>query len=306
MSDDARPHSERYFTDARDYWWHADYLALVIQRLGLGAAPRVLEVGVGQGHFARAVAPHLGPGFDFVGLDPEPKSLATASARCEAANLPGTFAFVEGRAEALPFPDATFDFVICQTLLIHLADPAAGFAEMVRVCRPGGRILACEPNNLAAVQTVALATGPDPFLEARFVLRCTRGKARLGLGDNNFGIQLPRLFAALADVTYANNDRPLILAPPYARPEERCYIDDLRAAVKEQVAGWSRDVARRYYLAGFDALPTPDAPAAAFEADYDALLEHDRNLLASIDAGQHLELLAPAMLIATGRRPLAP
>ena len=33
MSDADRPHSERYFTDARDHWWHADYLGLLLRRL---------------------------------------------------------------------------------------------------------------------------------------------------------------------------------------------------------------------------------------------------------------------------------
>lgn len=63
MSDRERPHSERYFTDSRDHWWHADYLGLLAARLGVARAKTLLEVGTGQGHFARAWAPHFGPGF---------------------------------------------------------------------------------------------------------------------------------------------------------------------------------------------------------------------------------------------------
>ena len=48
-------------------------------------------------------------------------------------------------AKTLPFPDASFDLVTCQTLLIHLADPSAVIAEMARVARPGGLVLAAEP-----------------------------------------------------------------------------------------------------------------------------------------------------------------
>jgi SAM-dependent methyltransferase len=298
MSDADRPHSERYFTDARDHWWHADYLALLSRRVGFDGTRRVLEVGVGQGHFARAIAPHLPAGFELVGLDPEARSLALAKPRCDALGLSGTFEFVVGRAEHLPFPDESFDLVMCQTVLIHLADPQAAFDEMVRVCRKGGLILACEPNNLAALQRLALTdpTDPDPFLDARFAWRCTRGKARLGLGDNNLGIRLPQFFAKLDDVKFAMNDRPWVMAPPYASLQEQTHLDDLRASAAERVHGWERDEARRYYLAGGG---TPED----FEADYDAVLKADLRELDAIARGTHFELNAPAMLIASGRRP---
>jgi SAM-dependent methyltransferase len=305
MTDADRPHSERYFTDARDHWWHADYLALLARRLGFDGAGvpcsrgvrRVLEVGVGQGHFARAIAPHLPAAFEFVGLDPEARSLAVASPRCDALGLDGTFAFVVGRAEHLPFADESFDLVMCQTLLIHLSDPHAAFAEMVRVCRRGGLILACEPNNLADLQRLALASPADldPFLSARFAWRCTTGKARLGLGDNNLGARLPEFFGGLEDVRFAMNDRPWVMAPPYATPQQRAHEEDLRAATAEGVHGWERDEARRYYVAG-------GGTVEAFEADFDALLEADRRELEAIARGAHFELNAPAMLIASGRR----
>jgi ubiquinone/menaquinone biosynthesis C-methylase UbiE len=308
MSDADRPHSERYFTDARDYWWHADYLELLLRRLGLPEAPVVLEVGVGQGHFARAVAPHLPAGFVYTGLDPEERSLAVARARTAdgvphvgaSGAVDGRFDFVAGRAEALPFADGRFDLVMCQTLLIHLPDPARGLAEMVRVCRPGGVILACEPNNLASLQRIALSedADPDPFVEARFAWRCTRGKARLGLGDNNLGIRLPELFAALEAPRFAMNDRPWLLAPPLDAPQVAAHLEDLTRAVAERVYGWERDEARRYYLAG-------GGTDEDFGRDYDALLTRQEAELAAIRAGRWAELNAPAMLIAWGRKPNA-
>ncbi len=301
MSDALRPHSERYFTDARDHWWHADYLSLLARRLELPAAPAILEVGAGQGHFGRAWAPHLPSGFSFVGLDREARSLAVARARTEAfreeLGLAGRFEFVEGSAEELPFADECFDLVLCQTLLIHVPEPLAVFAEMVRVCRRGGAVLAAEPSNLSNLQRMAFVPSdePDPFVEARFSWRCSKGKARLGLGDNDFGLQLPTLFEGLADVRYAMSDRPLVLAPPYARPEEQAYVADLEASVREGVFGWERDEARRYYLAG-------GGEVEAFERDYDALLAQQEKELAAVRAHERVELCGSALLIAWGRK----
>ena len=45
---------------------------------------------------------------------------------------------------ALPFPDASFDIVTCRFAFHHLQEPARAFAEMVRVCRGGGRIVLCD------------------------------------------------------------------------------------------------------------------------------------------------------------------
>lgn len=304
MSDALLPHSERYFTEARDHWWHQDYLGLLATRLELERVETALEVGAGQGHFARALAPHLGPGFELTGIDREARSLAVATVRCRELvrerALDGRFSFVEGTAESLPFPDDHFDLVCCQTLLIHLRDPAVGFAEMLRVCKPGGWLLAVEPNNLAGLQRLARG-GPesDPEVrlrEARFIVTCTRGKALLGLGWNHFGIELPRLFGALDGVRYYNNDRAWVMAPPYESAQERAALADLERSVNEGVFAWERDEARRYYLAG-------GGTAEAFQADYDLLLAEQAHELARVHEGTHVELVAFAGLIAAGRKP---
>lgn len=44
------PHSAAYFNPQRDFWWNADYLQLLAERLGLGDVRSALDVGAGVGH----------------------------------------------------------------------------------------------------------------------------------------------------------------------------------------------------------------------------------------------------------------
>lgn len=64
-----------------------------------------------------------------------------------------------GRAEAIPYPDKSFDVVFCNNVLEHLAEPALVFKEVARVLKPGGRFLFKTPNRF---HYVALASSLTP------------------------------------------------------------------------------------------------------------------------------------------------
>jgi SAM-dependent methyltransferase len=72
-------------------------------------------------------------------LEPSPAMLA--SARTRMAEYETRFELVRGIAEKLPFPDGTFDRVLCESSIDHLADPGLGIREMARVLRPDGRLV---------------------------------------------------------------------------------------------------------------------------------------------------------------------
>lgn len=88
---------------------------------------RLLDIGCGMQPY-RAL---LGPGVtEYVGIDREgPLSRPT----------------VEGDAESLPFPDASFDVVLSTQVLEHLKNPARALREAVRVLRPAGRLVLTVP-----------------------------------------------------------------------------------------------------------------------------------------------------------------
>ena len=92
---------------------------------------RVLDVGCGTGAATVAAAKRAAPGGRVIGLDPNPDMLAVARRK------PG-IEWVEGRAKALPFPDASLDAVISQFAMMFFEDRVAALREMARVLSPGG------------------------------------------------------------------------------------------------------------------------------------------------------------------------
>ncbi|MGA9761523.1 MAG: methyltransferase domain-containing protein [Gaiellaceae bacterium] len=96
---------------------------------------RALDVGTGAGALALGLAPLVG---EVIGCDIVPELLTEAAKL--AAGL-GNVSFSEGDIFALPFADASFDIVGTFRTLHHLDRPEQAFKELVRVTRPGGRLL---------------------------------------------------------------------------------------------------------------------------------------------------------------------
>jgi SAM-dependent methyltransferase len=105
----------------------------------LQAGWRVLDVATGSGNAALAAARR---GCHAVGIDYVPALLERGRTRAVAEQLP--VEFLAGDAEQLPFQDATFDAVISIYGVMFAPNHRLAASELVRVCRPGGRIaLAC-------------------------------------------------------------------------------------------------------------------------------------------------------------------
>jgi SAM-dependent methyltransferase len=101
----------------------------------LQAGWRVLDVATGSGNAALAAARR---GCEVVGIDYVPALLQRGRIRAAAEHL--DVRFVEGDAEALGFPDASFDAVTSIYGVMFAPDHNRAAAELARVCRPGGRI----------------------------------------------------------------------------------------------------------------------------------------------------------------------
>lgn len=178
---------------------HPDYLPYLLHHLDIHPGMTVLEVGCGSGVYTRLMASRLQGEGRAVGVDVQPGLVEAATRHAQAEGWGQLIEYLVGDALALPFPDASFDLVFCNSLLWLLPDPARALSEMRRVLRPGGRALAAEPDG-------GLVHSYDPDrprlseLELRFQECFVKGALAMDGHDYEIGRRLPSLFLAAAFV----------------------------------------------------------------------------------------------------------
>jgi SAM-dependent methyltransferase len=160
----------------------------LLAAVGAGAGVRLLDVATGPGYVAAAATAR---GARTTGVDFSGVMIAAARQRYPAV------AFREGDADALPFPDASFDAVTIAYGLLHFERPDQALAETYRVLRPGGRVaftVWAPPHQpvgfgivLRAVEAhgdpnVPLPPAP-PFFRFSDAAESTRVLSELGFGD---------------------------------------------------------------------------------------------------------------------------
>ena len=115
--------------------------AALVNVLAPVAGEQILEVGCGSGVLCRQIAPSVNPRGKITGVDISPEFLRIAQDYVISSDLSNSIQWGAGQAEVLPFRDASFDAVFAARLFLHLFDPQAVLNELVRVVRPGGRVV---------------------------------------------------------------------------------------------------------------------------------------------------------------------
>lgn len=144
MSSDWDRSAEAWLAAMRDEgdWARVAVLdRVMLERVSLASPSRVLDVGCGEGRFCRLLNR---PGRTIAGIDPTRALIEAARQR-----HPGGDYHI-GRAESLPFADASFDLVLSYLSLVDIEPLGLAVEEMVRVLAPGGKLLLA---NLASHNT---------------------------------------------------------------------------------------------------------------------------------------------------------
>jgi ubiquinone/menaquinone biosynthesis C-methylase UbiE len=116
---------------ARDVRRFRDTAHAVAERVRPGA--RVLEVAPGPGYLAIELARR---GYEVVGLDVSRSFVRIATRNAAEEGVAATFE--HGDAAHMPFPEGSFDFVVCTAAFKNFTDPLAALNEIHRVLKPGG------------------------------------------------------------------------------------------------------------------------------------------------------------------------
>jgi len=245
----------------RERWWDDAFTAFLAETLRPRAGNRILDVGCGEGiaevHIGRLQVSQL----RLFGIDLMVERVMVARSEALAHNQ--RIGFATADACALPFHDRVFDATFCVAVLQHVGDVDAAVREFARVTRPGGRVLAVEPDNSSRYGYASTPAGQRAFeLSARFFGALTA--ARGDTGSTTVGPTLPTRFARHGIEPMAVRLFPVSrtqLGPPSADVWAR-----RRAAVEQAVETTPSDGARtlgRAYLDALDAYAREAAQAGS-------------------------------------------
>jgi len=205
----------------------------------------VLDVGCGGGAAIAFIAGRVGPSGRAIGLERFPESLAKLRASYPLAG-PAAPSGVCGDGQALPLADESFDAVLCVNVLEAIPDRPQALAEMLRVLKPGGRILLAHDD----YESQAYA-GADRDLTRRAV--CAYANSTLksyATSDGQMGRHLWGLFSQAGFVDAEVRALPLINTE-YREPLfgwiHAQFSADLLAAVGDltqaEIDRWHRELA---------------------------------------------------------------
>ena len=242
--------------NSRKFMWHQDTLDKLAVWLGLTPGMTAIDVGCGLGNLGYVYWQYFGKGGRYFGIDISSELVRDATEAAKNWAIGGEAKFIAGDAYKLPFSDNFADWVMCQTLLMHLEKPELALAEMVRVAKPGGLIMCNEPDNLSSALAKPCWSLPELDIEEEVLLKkvyliCHKGSIKLGRGDDSIGSQVPVMMEklGLVDIEARLNDKVGFLHPPYEGPQQQNSIYMIKKRILDQSEFWMERV-REEFLAG--------------------------------------------------------
>lgn len=228
-----------------------DYLALAAQNMGdlrlggydmlrLRPGASVLDVGCGVGEVCVELAERVAPNGRVAGVDLSEAMIEAA--RRTVASAGKAVDLRVASVYALPFADGTFDAVRAERVFQHLDNPEAGLREMMRVTRPGGRLLVMDPDHGQAGMAV-----DEPA--HRRVFEAIRRAMTAMVVNPHSGTRLRGMFARAGLVEIAQGT----LSPDFSFPHymQMFFVDERLAVVVD--SGEITDQEARDFVAALEA-----------------------------------------------------
>lgn len=216
----AEGHWREMLVEPRRFMWLPEAIANYAKWMGLHQGMTAVDVGCGLGYLGYTYWPYFGRDGKYIGIDTTEDLLADAARAAKEWAQGGETEFLPSDVYALPLEDDGADWVMCQTLMMHLDRPQQALQEMIRVLKPGGLMMCKEPDNLAS----SLArhyfidfSREEYLLFARVRLTMHEGRKKLGRGDDAIGRKIPHLLHKLGmtEIDIRMNEQVLYLEPPY-------------------------------------------------------------------------------------------
>ncbi|GHH88232.1 hypothetical protein GCM10018793_67100 [Streptomyces sulfonofaciens] len=159
--------------------------ARALAALGLADGMKVLEIGSGPGFFTERLST-LVPNGSITGLEIDPELIKHAEEYLPS-RAKSPVSFVQGSVLDTGLPDASFDFAVTRLVLQHIPDQAKALAEILRVLRPGGRLVVVDVDYRAANLVYPVKPAVEAILEKTAMAHALRG------GDPYVGRRLFKL-----------------------------------------------------------------------------------------------------------------
>lgn len=227
-----------------DYW---RFLVREVWRLD-DRPRRVVDFGCGYGWVGLFLMPMLAPGSDYTGLDQSEALLERG--RSLSAERPYDARFVQGDAMSTGLDDSQFDIAIAHTLLMHLPEPRRGLAEMIRVTRNGGLVIACDASHNAINALIHVHETNEQDNVPLSLFQAMNAHLRRSSGvDHNIGMKTPVLMhqLGLTEVQARVSDAVRLSFPPLDTSEKerlfKAICDDGLGVVPGDEESFERAVA---------------------------------------------------------------
>jgi SAM-dependent methyltransferase len=258
----------------REQWWDSQFSEFLHDTLRPRPGTRILDVGCGEGTAELTLARLRISQLRLFAIDLDTARVLRAAGEARSHN--NRLGLAAADASRLPFATGAFDATFCVAVLQHVNQVSQAVTELARVTRPGGRVLAVEPDNSARYWYSSEASGSDAFVTAsRFFAAAAAAR-----GDATEPAIGPRLSAIFADAGIEPVSVQLFpVSVTHIGPPEPAVWEARRAAVARTTSG------------------TTDSGVARLAVEYRAAL--DRYQQDAGRAGAHFVEIQNTMLFAT-------